>query len=136
MSPVAWPVPSLRRRLGALALAAATGGLCWFVGIGAGRAVGLCVLVAVLALAVRFEEPLEQRWPDRPAPRTRPGRQEVALTARQVEGARTDAGDRALLAERLRRLDARAGAPSALDDVRRAAGLARRGTTGTPRSSP
>jgi hypothetical protein len=63
--------------------------------------------MVVVVLVTRTTEPVEAAWPDRPAARTRPGLHVVATTQRQLEGARTDAGDRAALTERLARLGLR-----------------------------
>lgn len=99
------PAPSRWVAAGAVALLCV--GLGWFVGAGWTRAVVAAVAMFVVVLVSRTTEPVEAAWPDRPAARTRPGLHVVATTQRQLEGARTDAGDRAAVAERLARLGLR-----------------------------
>jgi hypothetical protein len=99
------PAPS--RWVAAVAVALLCVGLGWFVGAGWARAVVAALAMVVVVLVTRTTEPVEAAWPDRPAARTRPGLHVVATTQRQLEGARTDAGDRAALTERLARLGLR-----------------------------
>jgi hypothetical protein len=153
--PPATPLGGLRptpARWAAVAVAVlATAVLCWFVGVAPGRAVGLAAVVALIVLVLRMDDSGEDRWPQPPAPRTRPGRQVVATTTRQLDAARGDAGDRAVVADRLARLqrgqrhdghadrDSRDGPdrdPTLVDDVRAAVGLPRRSASGTARSTP
>jgi hypothetical protein len=107
---------------GAVLVALAAGALGWFVGVDPGRTVVAALALAALALVARTGEPLEAAWPEPPGRRTRPGLHVVASTQRQLEGARTDVGDRQALTERLARLE-RTGHHEVAAHVREVVGL-------------
>lgn len=111
--------PSRQRVVAAVLAGLLTAGLGWFVGAGALRTALACVAVVVLAVLLRTSEPLETRWPDLPAPRTRPGWHVVVGAQRAMEAARTDRDDRRGVALRLDA--AEAGGPDPRIDAARAA---------------
>ncbi|MGJ7442426.1 hypothetical protein [Aquipuribacter sp. MA13-6] len=131
-SPLRDAAPGPARWAGAVAAASAVVGLGLVGGVSPERSALLAAAAAVAVLAVRVAGD-DLTWPPRPARRTRPGWHGVATTLRQLEGARTDGGDRATLRARLARLE-RDGPHPAAGAVRAVVGGA--ATTGRRNRRP
>ncbi|WP_380165915.1 hypothetical protein [Jannaschia sp. R86511] len=135
MSPLRQAVPGPGRWAGAVVTALLVAGMGTIGGIGPERSALLGAAAAVVVLTVRLDGD-DPPWPQPAARRTRPGWHGVATTLRQLEGARTDAGDRAALRARLARLEADGPDPAAAAVRAVVPGIADREAHGPVRARP